>query len=150
MDIRFEDSLGGFLKLNALGLACLALNGCAPGYVNARELDQRDQGPSACNKSCLDLGMHMVAMVLVGDTLPGCVCQVLPIQAASPAATHARADASNPAGAPTGTVSSTEGAAASATGYVVIAAAAAMQEQEEEQRRRQQQEEHRHPESSEP
>ena len=106
MNTRIEKALGGVLKLSLLGLSCLALNGCAPGYVKASELEQRDQGPSACAKSCSDLGMRMVAMVLVGDTLPGCVCQVLPVQG-------------NPAPAPASAVdagSSTEGAAASTAG----------------------------------
>jgi hypothetical protein len=142
MGIRFEQTLGGVLELSALALTCLALNSCAPGYVKASELEQRDQGPSACAKSCSDLGMRMVAMVLVGDTLPGCVCQVLPIQGASPAAAPAPANASAPADAPTsavGSEGSTEGAAASTAGYVVIAAAAAAREQQQQQERQRQQ-----------
>jgi hypothetical protein len=111
----------------------VTLSGCKPGYMKASELEHRDQGPAACSKSCQDLGMRMVAMVLVSDMLPGCVCQVLEVQAplsAPPAgATPGSVPPAN--GAPAGAAH--EGAAASVTGYVVIAAAAAARQQQAQQ-----------------
>lgn len=96
--------------------------------MKASELESRGQGPSACIKSCEDIGMRMAALVLVGDTLPGCVCQPVQAQGAP----------SKPGAPETGDVSY-QGAGASATGYVVLAAAAAAQQQQQDQQRRNQQ-----------
>jgi hypothetical protein len=130
----------------------VALGGCVPGYVKASELERRDQGPSACAKSCEELKMRMVAMVLVGDTLPGCVCQVLEVQSAGPEPAPAPAPAvpgtvPAPANPPPGSApaagsplsdAANQGAAASTAGFVVIAAAAAAQEQQRQQQQQQQ------------
>lgn len=128
------------------------LAGCAPGYMKASELESREQGPTACAKSCEDLKMRMVAMVLVSNDLPGCVCQVLEQQRSSApgaaliGAEPAPAAAPVPAVAPEGEPQSSrpastdvvrDGAAASTAGFVVIAAAAAARQQQ--QRRQQQQ-----------
>lgn len=142
----------------ALG-ACL---GCRPGYIRASDLESKGQGPAACAKTCEDLGMRMAALVLVGDTLPGCVCQPVtaqtlspkgespspPSAAPAPAATApsgAPAPASpTPPGAPASSNGPaaegvgegvSEGAAAATTGYVVIAAAVAAQQTQQEQER---------------
>jgi len=97
------------------------LVGCAPGYIKSSDLEAREQGPAACNKSCKELGMRMTALVLVGDQQPGCVCQPLITE-----------------GAPAPAAATTEqGAAASTTGFVVIAAAAAAQRQAELERQQQ-------------
>lgn len=99
--------------------------GCTPGYIKASQLEARGQGPAECAKSCEGLNMRMAALVLVGNELPGCVCQPLQVQAA-PIKTEN----------PPAQSSVDEGAAASTTGYVVLAAAAAARDQ---QRRLQQQ-----------
>jgi hypothetical protein len=79
----------------------LLLSACAPGYMKASDLESRGQGPTACASTCEDLKMKMVAMVLVADTLPGCVCQVLDVQGAAPAPpVAAPAPAAPPAPAP--------------------------------------------------
>ena len=141
----------------ALGLL---LSACAPGYMKASDLESRGQGPTACAHVCEDLKMKMVAMVLVSDTLPGCVCQVLEVQGAAPAPAPAPAAAPPPPppaplpaapppaaappapapGAPPAAPAPGEapkpGAAADPLpGYVVVAAAAAAHQQQ--QRRRQ-------------
>jgi hypothetical protein len=115
--------------LAAIGLALMA--GCAPGYIKSSDLERQGQGPSACAKSCEDLGMRMTALVLVGDMLPGCVCQPVVKQAPIPP----------PAPAPAATPDS--GAAASTTGFVVIAAAAAAQQQQRQRQLQQQQQQRR-------
>jgi hypothetical protein len=109
----------GLLAVVALGLSGV---GCTPGYMTAKNLESRGQGPAACEKSCADLGMRMAALVLVGNELPGCVCQPLHVQGA-------------PLEAPKPSAESDSGAAASTTGYVVLAAAAAARQQQEQQRR---------------
>jgi hypothetical protein len=109
-------------RLAVVGLALMA--GCTPGYMKSTELERKGQGPSACAKSCEDLGMRMTAMVLVGNQLPGCVCQ--PLVKQGPIPTPAPGSPSEP------------GAAASTTGFVVIAAAAAARQQQEQQRQQQQ------------
>jgi hypothetical protein len=121
------------LQLAAACLAALAcVNGCAPGYIKASELEARGQGPAECARSCEGLKMRMAALVLVGNDLPGCVCQPLPTQAA-------------PLGAPLPQPQQpqesalSDGAAASTTGYVVLAAAAAAREQQRKQQQLQQQ-----------
>jgi hypothetical protein len=129
--------------LGLVVVGALALGGCVPGYVKASELEQRDQGPSSCARSCEELKMRMVALVLVGDAVPGCVCQVLEVQgsesapapapASPPAPGTAPAAAPPPAaGAPVSDVAS-QSAAASTGGFVVIAAAAAAQERQLQQ-----------------
>jgi hypothetical protein len=122
-------------------LFAAGLGGCTPGYIKATDLEHRDQGPTACAKTCDDLQMRMVAMVLVGDALPGCVCQVLdapppmlvpvPVAPSAPAPSSAVPMGTNPVHA--------EAAAASAGSYVVIAAAAAAQQQQRQQQQLQQQ-----------
>jgi hypothetical protein len=98
-------------------LVVFAVSGCAPGYIKASDLDSREQGPQHCETRCHELGMKMGALVLVGDSMPGCVCQ--PRAAAEPVAG--------------------EGASGATVGHVVLLAAAAeAQRQQEEQRRRQQ------------
>lgn len=115
-----------------LGLLCSQLvTGCTPGYMKASQLEAQGQGPTACAKSCEDLGMRMTAMVLVGDSVPGCVCQ--PASLVAPAAPVPARPASN--------TGATEGAAASSGGFVVIAAAAAARQQQQQQ---QQQQHHTH------
>jgi hypothetical protein len=109
-----------------LGLGML-VGGCAPGYIKASDLERQGQGPGACSKSCEDLGMRMTALVLVGDTLPGCVCQ--PVFKQQPL----QAPAAEAGGA------AETGAAASTTGYVVVAAAAAAARQQQQQQQQQRQ-----------
>jgi len=116
-------------QLAVVALALMA--GCTPGYIKSSELEQKGQGPSACTKSCEDLGMRMTAMVLMGDQIPGCVCQ--PVVKQGPLLGPEAAPAPAPASAPE------PGAAASTTGYVVIAAAAAAQQQRQQQQQQQQQ-----------
>ena len=90
--------------------------GCTPGYIDAKDLERREQGPTHCAGRCHELGLEMGAMVLVGDTLPGCVCV--------PRGTREK--------------SASEGASASTVGYVVIAAAAAARRQQQAQQQQQQ------------
>ena len=88
--------------------------------MNAADLNKNEQGPSHCASRCHELGMEMGALVLVGDSTPGCVCQ--------PRGTQKRA--------------ARQGASASTTGHVVSAAAAEAarrQQQQQRQRQRQQQ-----------
>jgi hypothetical protein len=113
------------LSLVVLGVTLL---GCAPGYIKSADLEAREQGPTACARSCEDIGMRMTALVLVGNEQPGCVCQPVAKESPQPLVPPAVA----PAGAPQ------EGAAASTTGYVVIAAADAARRQSERQRQQQQ------------
>src|SRR4051812_47984717 len=96
----------------ALLLGTLMAVGGTPGYIKSGDLETRGQGPSACAKSCQDLGMRMTAMVLVGDDVPGCVCQPLIVLAPAPAAAPA---APAPA-APTSEASPELGAAAASGG----------------------------------
>jgi hypothetical protein len=116
-------------RLAVVGVALMA--GCAPGYIKSSDLERQGQGPSACAKSCEDLGMRMTALVLVGDMLPGCVCQPVVKQGSVPAAA--------PAPAPAAPSTPESGAAASTTGFVVVAAAAAAAQQQQRQRQQQQQ-----------
>jgi hypothetical protein len=102
---------------------CVTGSACTPGYIKASDLEAKGQGPAACHKSCEDLGMRMTAMVLVGDTLPGCVCQ--PVVKQQPQPLEAPA--------------AETGAAASTTGYVVVAAAAAAAREQQRQQQLQQQ-----------
>lgn len=112
------------LRVGVFGaLVLVGLGGCTPGYMKASELESRGQGPAACEKSCSDLGMRMAALVLVGDQLPGCVCQPLHVEGAP--ATPGKAPEAD------------QGAAASTTGYVVLAAAAAARQQQQQQQQQQ-------------
>jgi hypothetical protein len=112
-----------------LAMSVVSLVGCAPGYIKSSDLEARDQGPTACAKSCEDIGMRMTALVLVGNEQPGCVCQPVAKESPNPLL--------QPPAPPAG--ASQEGAAASTTGYVVIAAADAARRQSERQRQQQQQ-----------
>jgi hypothetical protein len=121
--------------------------GCRPGYLKASDLESSGQGPAACAKSCEELGMRMAALVLVSNSVPGCVCQpvVGPAPAPKadvPAAPDApKVDAPAPA-APSGPAASdaqSQGAAAATTGFIVLAAAAAAQQAQQEHERRSEQ-----------
>jgi hypothetical protein len=143
-----------------LGLGSLV--GCRPGYLRASDLESSGQGPGACAKSCEDLGMRMGALVLVSNSLPGCVCQPIVAQTPAPAvaappapavaappapAVAAPPGAPGPAPAPAAVPSTTPTsalptdatgaqAAAVTTGFVVLAAAAAVHQAEQEHQRR--------------
>src|SRR6478735_4677087 len=142
------------------GVFATALVACSPGYMKASELESKHQGPSDCEARCVELGMRMGALVLVSDTLPGCVCQpvpaapgaapappappALPPQPAPPAAS-APPGAPNPAPPASAPVpvsdASQQGASAATASYVVAtmaAAAAARSNQVDQQRRAQQ------------
>jgi hypothetical protein len=120
MDKRVLIVAGGFLALS--------LAACTPGYMKASDLERLEQGPRDCEKSCNDLGMRMVAMVLVSNQLPGCVCQpmlvALPVPPPAPGAPPALPAAQND--------SAQVGAAAAVSGEVVIAAAAAAYNQQQQ------------------
>src|SRR6478735_8073608 len=81
------------------GAFATALLGCSPGYMKASELESKHQGPSDCEARCAELGMRMGALVLVSDTLPGCVCEPKPAPAPPPAV-PAPAAAPSPGQAP--------------------------------------------------
>jgi hypothetical protein len=112
------------LRFAALAALLLSAAACAPGYISAKQLDLREQGPTSCKKSCNELEMEMGAFVLVGNQIPGCVCVPK-------------------SGKPTASVEGASGG--SAGGFVVIAAAAAAHQRqlqmEEERRRRERQDE---------
>ena len=142
-------------------LALLACTGCQPGYMKASELESRGQGPSACAKSCADIGMRMGALVLVSNDLPGCVCQPVTVQGAPPPppasapATAPAAPTPAPAPAPTNEPAtppattppatssagegSSQGAAAATTSYVVLVAAAVARQSQIERKQQKQQ-----------
>jgi hypothetical protein len=103
--------------LVAMGLFTSGLGACTPGYIRASELERKEQGPSACAARCQELHMRMGALVLVGDQLPGCVCQ--PVE-------H-KTDAAD------------EGASAATTSYAVVLAAAAAAQNLRQQQQAQQQ-----------
>jgi len=144
-----------------MGVFATALAACSPGYMKASELESKHQGPADCQARCVELGMRMGALVLVSDTLPGCVCQPAPAAgppvpappAAAPPAAAPPAPAPNPPPAlpggppanpgPAAPISdaSQQGASAATASYVVAtmaAAAAARANQTEQQRRTQQ------------
>ena len=129
-------SLSGALLGVVLTLGGL---GCQPGYIKAEKLEAQGQGPSACAKSCEDLHMRMAALVLVGDDLPGCVCQPVTTRAPSEPGPAVPLNEPPPAGAPPQPESANDAAAASTTAYVVVAAAAAAREQQRKQQQAQQQ-----------
>src|SRR3954468_4339055 len=99
-----------------VGVFATSLAACSPGYMKASELESKHQGPSDCEARCVELGMRMGALVLVSDTLPGCVC--LPKPAAPPAPKPASGEAPTPEAAE-------QGASAASTSDVVAMAAAA-------------------------
>ena len=108
------------------GVFATALPACTPGYMKASELESKHQGPSDCEARCAELGMRMGALVLVSDTLPGCVCQPKP---PPPAALPAPGQVPPPAPPPSSDQTPTsdasqQGASAATAGYAVIAAAA--------------------------
>jgi hypothetical protein len=142
------------------GVFATGLAACSPGYMKASELESKHQGPADCEARCVELGMRMGALVLVSDTLPGCVCQPQP---AAPPAPPAAVGAPGvppavppppvpaPPGSPTPTSeqsaptptsdASRQGASAATASYVVAtmaAAAAARANQTDQQRRAQQ------------
>ncbi|HYP77384.1 MAG TPA: hypothetical protein VER12_15545 [Polyangiaceae bacterium] len=109
------------------GVFATALPACTPGYMKASELESKHQGPSDCEARCAELGMRMGALVLVSDTLPGCVCQPKPPP--PPAALPAPGQVPPPAPPPSSDQTPTsdasqQGASAATAGYAVIAAAA--------------------------
>lgn len=91
-------------------LFAVQLAGCG-GYLSSAELERQNRGPTACDEQCHRLGMRMGALVLVGDTVPACVCE--PMRSAVQIASGA-------SGGSTG-------------GYVVVAAAAAAAQQQQQQ-----------------
>lgn len=102
-----------------LGVYATGLAACSPGYMKRSELESKHQGPSDCEARCVELGMRMGALVLVSDTLPGCVCQPKPPTVEAPKPGQPPPPPSPPSEA------SPQGASAAATSYVVAMAAAA-------------------------
>lgn len=131
----------------SVGVFATALAACSPGYMKRSELESKHQGPADCEARCVELGMRMGALVLVSDTLPGCVCQPKPPAAASPPPTpppvQPPTEGPKPTPAPTEPPPevSQQGASAATIGYVVasMAAAAAARVNQSEQLRRSQQ-----------
>jgi len=101
-----------------LGVYATGLAACSPGYMKRSELESKHQGPADCEARCVELGMRMGALVLVSDTLPGCVCQPRP-----PAVEAPKPGQPSPPSPPS--EASPQGASAAATSYVVAMAAAA-------------------------
>jgi hypothetical protein len=112
---------------------CLAglLAGCTPGYVTADKLASNDQGPSACDARCHELGMRMGALVLVSDNLPACVCQPMSGGVPQPAPPLPPPP---PGEAP---AAANEAGSAAVGGYVVVAAAAAAARQQQQRQQQQ-------------
>lgn len=119
-----------------LGVYATALAACSPGYMKRSELESKHQGPADCEARCVELGMRMGALVLVSDTLPGCVCQPKPpaVEAPKPGQPAAPPPSAPPSDA------SPQGASAATTSYVVAmaAAASARARQTEQQKKAQQ------------
>jgi len=113
-----------------VGVFATTLGACSPGYMKASELEAKHQGPSDCEARCVELGMRMGALVLVSDTLPGCVC--LPKPAVPPAPKPSTEEA------PTSEAAE-QGASAATTSYVVAMAAAASARATQTQQQKQQQ-----------
>lgn len=112
-----------------VGVFATAFAGCTPGYMKASDLESKHQGPSDCEARCVELGMHMGALVLVSDTMPGCVCQPKrPVGEEAPKA-----------GDTSVSDVARQGASAATTGYVVAALAAAAAAQRQQQQQQQQQ-----------
>lgn len=114
-----------------VGVFATSLAACSPGYMKASELESKHQGPADCEARCVELGMRMGALVLVSDTLPGCVCQPKPKPAEAPPPS---------AGAGPTSDAAEQGASAATTSYVVAmaAAAAARASQTQQQKQAQQ------------
>jgi len=104
------------------GVFATGLAACNPGYMNRSELESKHQGPADCEARCVELGMRMGALVLVSDTLPGCVCQPKAPAVESPKPDQAAPSPSPPL--PTPPEASPQGASAAATSYVVAMMAA--------------------------
>src|SRR4051794_13937886 len=83
-----------------MGAFATVFAACSPGYMKASELESKHQGPSDCEARCVELGMHMGALVLVSDTLPGCVCQPKPPPASTTGPVPGPAPAPVPGPAP--------------------------------------------------
>jgi len=108
------------------GVFATGLAACNPGYMNRSELESKHQGPADCEARCVELGMRMGALVLVSDTLPGCVCQPKAPAVESPKPDQA-APSPSPSPSPplpTPPEASPQGASAAATSYVVAMMAA--------------------------
>ena len=149
MKRRFWAALLGVFATIA---ACAA---CSPGYMKASELESKHQGPADCEARCVELGMRMGALVLVSDTLPGCVCQPKPVVAPPPTTpgpapvppppptTPGQAPVPPPPPTTPGPAplsdASQDGASAATASYAVLAAAAAARANQTEQHRRAQQ-----------
>lgn len=108
MGLKFNHPLLGSLLLITLS------TGCVRGYVETADLERQNQGPTACQSRCQEMGMEMGALVLVSNSTPACVCQ------------------------PVGSRASLEGGAGATGGHVVIAAAAAQAQQDQRQLQQQQ------------
>src|SRR6185369_4912405 len=106
-----------------MGVFATALAACSPGYMKASELESKHQGPADCEARCVELGMRMGALVLVSDTLPGCVCQPKPAPTPTPTPAPSVAPTSSAGEAPTSDAAE-QGASAATTSYVVAMAAA--------------------------
>ena len=117
-----------------LGVFATGLAACSPGYMKASELESKHQGPADCEARCVELGMRMGALVLVSDTLPGCVCQPKPTPTPAPSV----APTSSAGEAPTSDAAE-QGASAATTSYVVAMAAAVAARTSQTQLQKQQQ-----------
>jgi len=106
------------------GVFATGLAACSPGYMNRSELESKHQGPADCEARCVELGMRMGALVLVSDTLPGCVCQPKAPAVESPKPDQAAPSPSPSPPLPTPPEASPQGASAAATSYVVAMMAA--------------------------
>ena len=106
------------------GVFATGLAACNPGYMNRSELESKHQGPADCEARCVELGMRMGALVLVSDTLPGCVCQPKAPAVESPKPDQAAPSPSPSPPLPTPPEASPQGASAAATSYVVAMMAA--------------------------
>jgi len=116
--------------LATVGVFATSLVACSPGYMKASELESKHQGPADCEARCVELGMRMGALVLVSDTLPGCVCQPKPKPPEAPKANGDEAPTSNAA---------EQGASAATTSYVVAMAAAVAARTTQTQQQKQEQ-----------
>lgn len=64
-------------RISALATASIVavlLGGCYRGYKSPKDLEADGRGPTACSKSCQELGLQMSAFVLVEHGMSGCVC----------------------------------------------------------------------------
>ena len=104
--------------------------------MKASDLASKHQGPADCEARCGELGMHMGALVLVADDMPGCVCQPKAPAVENPAKPDPAAPAA-PAEPPKSDPAQS-GAAAGTVSYVVALAAAAATRTAQAQRQHQQ------------